>query len=172
LIEDVERALHESKLSPDLLELEITENIALNHEDAAEPLRTLRQRGVKIAFDDFGTGYASLSCLTMFPVSRIKIDRGFVSRIANSAQDAAIIRSLITMAKSLNLEVIAEGVETAAQAAFLHNERCEEGQGFLYGKPLSAEEFGAYLSVARIADPGASDDVAVTSPGNVQAAAG
>ena len=173
LIGDVGRALRESNLAPELLELEITENIALNHEDAAKPLRILREQGVKIAFDDFGTGYASLSCLTMFPVSRIKIDRGFVGRIANSAQDAAIIRSLITMAKSLDLEVIAEGVETVAQAAFLHNERCEEAQGFLYGKPLSAEEFGAYLSVVRIAGPVALDGAAAMPPrGGVQAAAG
>jgi len=99
LIDDVEYALRESGLAPELLELEITENIALNHEEAAKPLRMLREQGVKIAFDDFGTGYASLSCLTMFPISRIKIDRSFVGRIANSAQDAAIIRSLITMAK-------------------------------------------------------------------------
>jgi len=173
LIDDVGRALRDSNLAPELLELEITENIALNHEDAAKPLRILREQGVKIAFDDFGTGYASLSCLTMFPVSRIKIDRGFVGRIANSAQDAAIIRSLITMAKSLDLEVIAEGVETVAQAAFLHNERCEEAQGFLYGKPLSAEEFGAYLSVVRVAGPAALDDAAAMLPlGGVQAAAG
>jgi EAL domain-containing protein (putative c-di-GMP-specific phosphodiesterase class I) len=173
LIDDVGRALRDNDLAPELLELEITENIALNHEDAAKPLRALREQGVKIAFDDFGTGYASLSCLTMFPVSRIKIDRGFVGRIANSAQDAAIIRSLITMAKSLELEVIAEGVETVAQAAFLHNERCEEAQGFLYGKPLSAEEFGAYLSVVRVAGPAALDDAA-TMPtlAGVQAAAG
>jgi EAL domain-containing protein (putative c-di-GMP-specific phosphodiesterase class I) len=158
LIDDVERALGASDLAPDLLELEITENIALNHEDAVKPLRVLRRRGVKIALDDFGTGYASLSCLTSFPISRIKIDRSFVDRIANSAQDAAIIRSLITMAKSLNLEVIAEGVETAAQAAFLRNERCEEAQGFLYGKPLSGEDFAAYLSVTRVAGADVTDD--------------
>jgi EAL domain-containing protein (putative c-di-GMP-specific phosphodiesterase class I) len=130
----------------------------------------LRQQGVKIAFDDFGTGYASLCCLTTFPVSRIKIDRSFIARIANSAQDAAVIRSLISMAKSLDLEVIAEGVETAAQAAFLRNERCEEAQGFLFGKPLSSEEFGAYLSVTRIA--GAADDGAVEPAWAAQAAAG
>jgi diguanylate cyclase (GGDEF)-like protein/PAS domain S-box-containing protein len=170
LIDDVERALRESNLAPEMLELEITENIALNHEEAAKPLRVLRQQGVKIAFDDFGTGYASLCCLTTFPVSRIKIDRSFIARIANSAQDAAVIRSLISMAKSLDLEVIAEGVETAAQAAFLRNERCEEAQGFLFGKPLSSEEFGAYLSVTRIA--GAADDGAVEPAWAAQAAAG
>jgi EAL domain-containing protein (putative c-di-GMP-specific phosphodiesterase class I) len=90
----------------------------------------------------------------VFPVSRIKIDRSFVERITNSARDAAIVRSIITMAKSLDLEVVAEGVETDAQAAFLRNERCQEAQGYLYGKPLMAAEFAGYLSVARIARRG------------------
>ncbi len=153
LVKDVDDALRRSNLPAEALELEITENIALNHEEAAKPLRLLRERGVKIAFDDFGTGYASLSCLTRFPASRIKIDRGFVSEMTNSARDAAIVRSLIMMAKSLHLDVIAEGVETAAQAAFLKNEQCEEAQGFLYGKPLPGAKFGTYLSTARIATP-------------------
>jgi diguanylate cyclase (GGDEF)-like protein/PAS domain S-box-containing protein len=155
LIDDVEHALRASALPPEVLELEITENIALSREEAALPLQMLRAQGVKIAFDDFGTGYASLRCLTMFPVSRIKIDRSFVERITNSARDAAIVRSIITMAKSLDLEVVAEGVETDAQAAFLRNERCQEAQGYLYGKPLMATEFAAYLNVARIARLGA-----------------
>jgi len=154
LFDDVENALRRSGLPAEGLELEITENIALNHEEAAKPLRRLRERGVKIAFDDFGTGYASLSCLTVFPVSRIKIDRSFVTEITKSRQDAAIVRSLITMAKSLQLDVIAEGVETTAQAAFLHGERCEEAQGFLYGKPISSAEFGSFLSTARMAGSG------------------
>ena len=151
LIDDVEHALRRSGLPPEVLELEITENIALSREEAALPLQMLRAQGVKIAFDDFGTGYASLQCLTVFPVSRIKIDRSFVERITNSARDAAIVRSIITMAKSLDLEVVAEGVETDAQAAFLRNERCQEAQGYLYGKPLTGTEFAAFLSVARIA---------------------
>ena len=150
LIADVEAALRRSGLPPDLLELEITENSALNHEEIAKPLARLREHGVKIAFDDFGTGYASLRYLTLFPVSRIKIDRSFVHDIANGAKSAAVVRSLIGMAQSLGLEVVAEGVETSAQAGFLRNERCEEAQGFLYGKPLSAVDFGVYLSVARL----------------------
>jgi diguanylate cyclase (GGDEF)-like protein/PAS domain S-box-containing protein len=150
LIADVEAALARSRLPPELLELEITENSALNHEEVAKPLARLREHGVKIAFDDFGTGYASLRYLTLFPVSRIKIDRSFVHDIANGAKSAAVVRSLIGMAQSLGLEVVAEGVETGAQAAFLRNERCEEAQGFLYGKPLSAVDFAVYLSVARL----------------------
>ena len=91
---------------------------------------------MRLAFDDFGTGFASLSYLTRFPVSRIKIDLSFVRKITDQAEDAAIVRSLIAMAHNLGLEVIAEGVETEAQAAFLLNERCEEAQGFLYSVPL------------------------------------
>jgi EAL domain-containing protein (putative c-di-GMP-specific phosphodiesterase class I) len=160
LVEDVEAALRRSQLPSDLLELEITENIALNNEEAAKPLAQLREQGVKIAFDDFGTGYASLRYLTLFPVSRIKIDHSFVHDITNGAKSAAVVRSLIGMAQSLGLEVIAEGVETNAQAAFLRNERCEEAQGFLYGKPLSAVDFAVYLSVARLvaAIPGVPND--------------
>jgi diguanylate cyclase (GGDEF)-like protein/PAS domain S-box-containing protein len=150
LVADVEAALLRSRLPSDLLELEITENIALNYEEAAKPLAQLREQGVKIAFDDFGTGYASLRCLTLFPVSRIKIDRSFVEEITNGAKSAAVVRSLIGMAQSLGLEVIAEGVETTAQAAFLRNERCEEAQGHLYGKALSAVDFAVYMSVARL----------------------
>ena len=155
LIADVEAALRHGRLSSDLLELEITENIVLNHEEAAKPLARLREQGINIAFDDLGTGYASLRCLTLFPVSRIKIDRGFVQDIANGAKSAAVVRSLIGMAQSLGLEVVAEGVETTAQAAFLRNERCEEAQGHLYGKVLSAADFAVYLSLARlVAAPG------------------
>jgi diguanylate cyclase (GGDEF)-like protein/PAS domain S-box-containing protein len=150
LVADVEAALRDGGLPSDLLELEITENIALNHEEVAKPLARLREQGVNIAFDDFGTGYASLRCLTLFPVSRIKIDRGFVHEIASGAKSAAVVRSLIGMAQSLGLEVIAEGVETSAQAAFLRNERCEEAQGHLYGKALSAVDFAVYMSVARL----------------------
>jgi diguanylate cyclase (GGDEF)-like protein/PAS domain S-box-containing protein len=150
LVADVEAALRRSQLPSDLLELEITENIALNHEEAAKPLARLWEQGVKIAFDDFGTGYASLRYLTLFPVSRIKIDRSFMDDITSDAKSAAVVRSLIGMAHSLGLEVIAEGVETSAQAEFLRNERCEEAQGFLYGKPLSAVDFAVYLSIARL----------------------
>jgi EAL domain-containing protein (putative c-di-GMP-specific phosphodiesterase class I) len=92
-----------------------------------------------------------LSYLTRFPVSRIKIDRSFVAKITDNAEDTAIVRALITMAHNLGLEVIAEGVETEAQAAFLLNERCAEAQGFLYSKPLPAQEFEAYLRTGSLA---------------------
>ena len=125
LLADIDDALREFALAPQMLELEITENVALDFKET-ELLQRLRDKGVNLAFDDFGTGYASLSYLLKFPLSRIKIDRSFIKKIAESANDAAIVRSLIAMAHNLGLEVIAEGVETAAQAAFLLDEKCEE----------------------------------------------
>jgi diguanylate cyclase (GGDEF)-like protein/PAS domain S-box-containing protein len=145
LVQEIDDALRETGLPAEALELEITENAAFNHADPSGPLLKLHERGIKLAFDDFGTGYASLSYLTRFPVSRIKIDRSFVAKVTANAEDAAIVRALITMAHNLGLEVIAEGVETSAQAAFLLNEHCAEAQGFLYSVPLSAPEFEAYL---------------------------
>jgi EAL domain-containing protein (putative c-di-GMP-specific phosphodiesterase class I) len=116
-------------------------------------LQSLQEQGVKLAFDDFGTGYASLSYLTRFPLARIKIDRSFVGKITQDAQDAAIVRSLIVMAHNLDLGVIAEGVETAEQAEFLRLEGCEEAQGFLYSRPLPAGEFETYLHAHGLASP-------------------
>jgi diguanylate cyclase (GGDEF)-like protein/PAS domain S-box-containing protein len=144
LLHDLDDVLRETGLPPDAIELEITENVALDFGDTAV-LHKIHDRGIKLAFDDFGTGYASLSYLRRFPLSRIKIDRSFVGKVTEDAGDAAIVRSLIAMAHNLGLEVIAEGVETTAQAAFLLNETCEEAQGYLYSKPLPANEFEFYL---------------------------
>jgi diguanylate cyclase (GGDEF)-like protein len=152
LIADVEAALSHSGLPPDALEIEITENIALGEqEESLQALHTLRAKGVKLAFDDFGTGYASLSYLARYPLTRIKIDQSFVRKIAGAftLADTAIVRSIIVMAHHLGLEVIAEGVETLAQVAFLRAEKCEELQGYLYAKPLSAADFEAYLRTDR-----------------------
>jgi diguanylate cyclase (GGDEF)-like protein/PAS domain S-box-containing protein len=145
LLIDVENALRDFGLPPDALELEITENAAFSNGEPSPSLQNLHELGVKLAFDDFGTGYASLNYLTRFPVSRIKIDRCFVAKIADGTNDATIVRSLIAMAHNLGLKVIAEGVETEAQAAFLVKEGCEEAQGFLYSKPLPEAEFERYL---------------------------
>jgi EAL domain-containing protein (putative c-di-GMP-specific phosphodiesterase class I) len=148
LLQDVEEALAESGLPPEALELEITENIALDHDDSVlTPLVQLRARGVGIAFDDFGTGYASLSYLTRYPLTRIKIDRSFVSNIAEqpASEDTAIVRSIIAMANNLGLEVTAEGVESAAQAAFLRSEGCHDLQGYLFSRPVPGEEFSRFL---------------------------
>jgi len=145
LIADVTAALRDCGLPPEALELEITENVALNYQDSIAPLKKLHDLGVKLAFDDFGTGYASLSYLTRLPLARIKIDRSFVMKVTEDTENAAIVRSLIAMAHNLGLEVIAEGVETEPQADFLRNERCEEAQGYLYAKPLPAAEFEDYV---------------------------
>ncbi|QPF83806.1 EAL domain-containing protein [Bradyrhizobium genosp. L] len=148
-LQDVERTLAETGLPPDALELEITENIALGRDDEAlTALKQLRASGVGIAFDDFGTGYASLSCLRRYPLTRIKIDRGFVKKIGtrSASEDAAILRSIIAMGRNLGLEVIAEGVETTEQARFLRTEGCQELQGFLISRPLSADAFERFLS--------------------------
>jgi diguanylate cyclase (GGDEF)-like protein/PAS domain S-box-containing protein len=150
---DVEGVLAKTGLPAAALEIEITENIALGHDEALlVPLRALRDRGVQLAFDDFGTGYASLSFLTRYPLTRLKIDQSFVRKIAErpAPEDTAIVRSIIMMAHNLGMEVIAEGVETAAQAAFLQAERCDEAQGFLYAKPLPLGEFEEFLVAAQI----------------------
>jgi diguanylate cyclase (GGDEF)-like protein/PAS domain S-box-containing protein len=151
LLPEVESALLMSGLPADILELEISETFALDNDDSIRPLQELHNAGIKLAFDDFGTGYASLSYLTKFPVSRIKIDRSFVAKVTDDTENAAIVRSLIAMAHNLKLGIIAEGVETQAQARFLLEERCEEAQGFLYAQPLSADDFAAYLREQRLA---------------------
>ena len=155
LLTAIQDALLETKLPPDSIEIEITENSTLNYDDAREALQKLHEKGVRIAFDDFGTGYASLSYLTRFPLSRIKIDRSFVRKIIDDTDAAAIVRSLIVMAHNLGLEVIAEGVETQAQAEFLVTEGCEEAQGFLYGAPLSEVDFEKYLRTRQAANKAA-----------------
>jgi diguanylate cyclase (GGDEF)-like protein len=148
LLHDVEKALEDSGLPAEALEIEITENIALGEqEESLNVLRALRAKGVQLAFDDFGTGYASLSYLTRYPLTRLKIDQSFVRKIAedSSLEETAIVRSIIVMAHNLGLEVIAEGVETTAQANFLAAEKCEELQGYLFAKPLPAAELEAYF---------------------------
>ena len=115
-------------------------------------LRVLRAKGVGLAFDDFGTGYASLSYLTRYPLSRIKIDQSFVKKIhdKSTSEDTAIVRSIIAMAHNLGLQVTAEGVESLAQTAFLRAKKCDEVQGFYYARPLPAREFEEFVSSKRL----------------------
>jgi EAL domain-containing protein (putative c-di-GMP-specific phosphodiesterase class I) len=143
----VSSALHKHGLAPDQLELEITENTVLRHSNqSTKALRKLKSLGVGVAFDDFGTGFASLSLLQKYPLTRLKIDRSFVSRIDRKAGDAAIVKAVIGMANSLDLKVIAEGVETAEQEAALVLLGCDEAQGYRYGRPMQAAEIvHAYL---------------------------
>jgi diguanylate cyclase (GGDEF)-like protein len=154
LLADIEEILRQTGLPSEALEVEITENIGLSDEARVlSSLQAMRGKGMHLAFDDFGTGYASLSYLTRYPLSHIKIDQSFVRKIPESTRDAAIVRSIIIMAHNLGLEVIAEGVETAAQAAFLKAERCDEAQGFLYAKALSVEQFEEFLRSSEISGP-------------------
>ena len=144
-------ALHPHGLPPEALELEITEHIVLDHdEQALASLRRLRDRGVGVAFDDFGTGYASLSLLKRYPLSRIKIDRSFVQGILDSPQDAAVILAVLGMAKSFALETIAEGVETPEQLDALKAAGCEQGQGYLFARPLPSAEFAAIFGLSPV----------------------
>ena len=137
------------QLPPECLELEITENIALRHDGGvATPLRRLIDAGVGIAFDDFGTGYGSLSYLKRVPVTRLKIDRSFVKGILTDPGDAAIVRAVVALGQSLGLGVVAEGVETEAQRAFLETLGCPEAQGHLFGQPMSGDEFELLLTGA------------------------
>ncbi|MCU6456128.1 EAL domain-containing protein [Sphingomonas sp. A2-49] len=141
LFDVVTTALDAHGLSPSLLELEITENTVLQHNtNSTKALRRLKLLGVQVAFDDFGTGFASLSLLQKYPLTCLKIDRSFIARIDRRAGDAAIVGAIITMAQQLGLQVIAEGVETAAQEEVLRQLRCDEAQGYRYGRPMPGHE--------------------------------
>lgn len=139
---EVAASLHRHGLPPNALELEITENIVLDEDGLVlDVLQKLRDMGVGIAFDDFGTGYASLSLLKKYPLSRLKIDRSFVQNMPDSERDSAVVRAILDMASSFDLETVAEGVETLAQREYLTDCGCEEGQGYLFSRPVSAYEF-------------------------------
>lgn len=135
----VEDALSSSNLPPQYLDLEITESIIITHpEKAVDTLAKLKQRGVSITVDDFGTGYSSLSYLARLPIHGVKIDQRFVRGLESNQNDEAITQAIVALSHSLGLRVIAEGVETAAQFAFLKNHGCDEAQGFLISRPLEA----------------------------------
>ena len=139
--------LRETGLDPRSLELELTESALMkNAESAASILRAVRERGIQIAVDDFGTGYSSLSYLRKFQIDALKIDQSFVRQIAAGAEDTSIVTAVISMARSLRLRVIAEGVETAEQVAFLEAHQCDEAQGFFYSPPVPPEEFAKLLT--------------------------
>jgi diguanylate cyclase (GGDEF)-like protein len=148
LIGMIERVLGETGLAPALLELELTESMLMHHaEETIGILTRLDEMGVRLAIDDFGTGYSSLSYLKRFPIHSLKIDRSFVRDISTDPDDAAIVTAIVAMARSLNLDVTAEGVETDEQAAFLRSLACHHAQGYHFGRPMSAQEFAARLAL-------------------------
>jgi diguanylate cyclase (GGDEF)-like protein/PAS domain S-box-containing protein len=145
-LEGVRAALDRTRLDPRYLELELTEGVLMHHaESAAHALGELKALGVKIAVDDFGTGYSSLSCLTRFPIDALKLDRSFVHDIGVNADHAIVVKAVINMGRSLKHRVIAEGVETPEQLAFLRGLSCDEGQGYYFSRPLPATEFAKLL---------------------------
>lgn len=146
LVESIKEALNECGLDPCFLELEITESVAMENVDRTRhKLNELNNLGVKIIIDDFGTGYSSLSYLKSFPVSKLKIDKSFVRHAITREQDSKIIRAIISMAESLNLKVIAEGVDTETQLGLLAAMGCNAAQGYFISKPLAKDDFMTWM---------------------------
>ena len=146
-VEGLSAVLTETGLDPRSLELELTESVLMkNAESAAAILQDLRGRGVQVSVDDFGTGYSSLSYLRKFAVDSLKIDQSFVSQITSAEDDVSIVTAVISMARSLRLRVIAEGVETLEQLAFLRSLGCDEAQGFYFSRPVPALQFAQLLA--------------------------
>ena len=156
-IATIHELLKENGLDPRLLEIELTEgSIMKDPSKAIEKLQELRKMGIKIAIDDFGTGYCSLSYLKRFPIDTLKIDKSFVADVCVDKDDAAIVRTIVTLGHALGVNVVAEGVETAEQLEYLMSVGCDVLQGFLFSKPLSSEAFGELLM----------EQLRVTTPAN------
>jgi diguanylate cyclase (GGDEF)-like protein/PAS domain S-box-containing protein len=173
-LEGLFATLDETGLDPSNLELEVTERVLMKHaECAASILHILRKRGIRVSVDDFGTGYSSLSYLQQFPLDALKIDRSFVCGINTNPGETAIVNAIINMGRSLNLRVIAEGVETAGDLAFLKAKHCDEAQGFYFSKPVPADQFASFFerhkfrsfkgSPGRVSEERASPSIAVTN---------
>ncbi len=139
--------LREAGIPPNRFGVEVTETVFLDHnvEHAQKTLRALSEGGVSIALDDFGTGYASLSHLKLFPVNALKIDRYFVNDLETDTDDASIVKAVLSLSQSLDIRVVAEGVETAAQAAFLREHGCDLGQGYLFARPMASEAVPQFI---------------------------
>jgi EAL domain-containing protein (putative c-di-GMP-specific phosphodiesterase class I) len=145
-LESLFATLTTTGLDPKYLELELTESVLMKHAaSAATILQTLRESGIRVTVDDFGTGYSSLSYLRKFPLDSLKIDQSFVRQIGAGGDDSTIVKAVISMAQSLRLRVIAEGVETFEELVFLQACRCEEAQGFYFSRPLPPQQFAMLL---------------------------
>jgi EAL domain-containing protein (putative c-di-GMP-specific phosphodiesterase class I) len=150
LLDDVQRALDMSGLPANDLIIEITEtSLMRNTKGAQKQLTALKSLGVRIAIDDFGTGYSSLSYLQQFPVDSLKIDKSFIDGMAKSPEGDALIHTLMQLGKALHLETLAEGIEESAQLSQLQTECCDVGQGFLFARPLPAEEVAVFFKPAK-----------------------
>ena len=146
LVQEVASAIRESRLDPQFLELEITESVAMEGaEKTAATLEALHDLGLSISIDDFGTGYSSLSYLKRFPVAKVKIDQSFVRDLENDSESAALCNAIIQLGHSLNLQVIAEGVETAEQLRQIRGLGCDQVQGYYYSRPLDVEAFARFV---------------------------
>ena len=147
LIERLDAILAETGIDPACLRLEITESVIMGQpESAAAKLRQIKERGISLSMDDFGTGYSSLSYLHKFPFNILKIDRSFVSRIGPNGENSEIVETIVALAHNLGMKVVAEGVETAEQAAQLRALRCQYGQGYHFARPLTARDATAKLA--------------------------
>lgn len=142
----VERILEETALDPKWLEIELTENVVMeNVKDSIKTLIDLRIKNISLSIDDFGTGYSSLSYLKQFPINKLKIDRSFITNICSSTEDATIVNAVIGLANAMELEVVAEGIETAQQLAFLRERDVTGLQGYYFSPPIPADEMGQIL---------------------------
>jgi EAL domain-containing protein (putative c-di-GMP-specific phosphodiesterase class I) len=149
LLRDVDEALAASGMSPVLLQLEVTESMVMrNVARAVRVLDAIQNRGIRLAIDDFGTGYSSMSLMKQLPIDTIKIDRSFVRDLPRDSEDQAIAQAIISMGKALGMTIVAEGVETVEQEAFLRDRDCDEMQGYLFSKPLPPRELADLLREA------------------------
>jgi EAL domain-containing protein (putative c-di-GMP-specific phosphodiesterase class I) len=138
--------LSETGLDPRLLELEVTESVLMKRaESTASVLQTLRGRGVQVSVDDFGTGYSNLGYLLKFPLDALKIDQSFVRQITTTPYETGIVSAIVSMGRSLKLRVIAEGIETSEELAFLQTHNCHEGQGYYFSRPVVLQQFAKLL---------------------------
>jgi len=145
-LQGVFSTLEETGLDPKYLELELTESVLMKHAESTEViLKTLRARGVQLAVDDFGTGYSSLSYLRRFAIDALKIDQSFVRQITTTPSETTIVTAVISMGRSLNLRVVAEGVETTEELAFLQAHQCDQAQGYYFSRPVAAPQFADLL---------------------------
>jgi len=147
LVSEIRQVLEETRIDPKYLKLEITESAVMeNAETAVQLLRRLKALGVQLSIDDFGTGYSSLGYLHRFPVNTLKVDRSFVGRIGEAAENIEIVRTIISLAENMGMEVVAEGVETLSQLAQLRKLNCQYGQGYLFSRPVDAESVSTWIS--------------------------